>query len=71
LTTILARNRRRDPRLAERHVRRDVTTWIMAPTVARHHQSRDQVGGFYFKDDGARTFNGYPVRITQQIPTIS
>jgi hypothetical protein len=32
--------------------------------------ARDQVGGFYFKDEMERgTFNGYPVRITQQIPT--
>jgi HK97 family phage major capsid protein len=46
-------------------------TWIMAPTVARFIAvARDQVGGFYFKDEMERgTFNGYPVRITQQIPT--
>jgi HK97 family phage major capsid protein len=46
-------------------------TWIMAPTVARFITvARDQVGGFYFKDEMERgTFNGYPVRITQQIPT--
>ena len=46
-------------------------TWIMAPTVARFITvARDQVGGFYFKDEMARgMFEGYPVRLTQQIPT--
>jgi HK97 family phage major capsid protein len=46
-------------------------TWIMAPTIARFiSTARDQVGGFYFKDEMARlTFEGYPVRLTQQIPT--
>jgi HK97 family phage major capsid protein len=46
-------------------------TWIMAPTIARFiATARDQVGGFYFKDEMARgTFEGYPVRLTQQIPT--
>jgi HK97 family phage major capsid protein len=46
-------------------------TWIMAPTVARFiATARDQVGGFYFKDEMASgMFEGYPVRITQQIPT--
>jgi HK97 family phage major capsid protein len=46
-------------------------TWIMAPTIARFiATARDQVGGFYFKDEMARgMFEGYPVRLTQQIPT--
>ena len=45
--------------------------WIMSPTVARFiSTARDQVGGFYFKDEMARgMFEGYPVRLTQQIPT--
>ena len=46
-------------------------TWIMAPTMARFiSTARDQVGGFYYKDEMARgTFEGYPVKLTQQIPT--
>jgi HK97 family phage major capsid protein len=46
-------------------------TWIMPPTIARFiGTARDQVGGFYYKDDMARMqFEGYPVRVTQQIPT--
>lgn len=46
-------------------------TWIMAPTTARFiSTARDQVGGFYFKDEMARgMFEGYPVKLTQQIPT--
>jgi HK97 family phage major capsid protein len=46
-------------------------TWIMSPTIARFIAvARDQVGGFYFKDEMERgTFEGYPVRMTQQIPT--
>ena len=46
-------------------------TWIMAPTVARFiATARDQVGGFYFKDEiEAGRFEGYPIRLTQQIPT--
>jgi HK97 family phage major capsid protein len=46
-------------------------TWIMAPTVARFiATARDQVGGFYFKDEiEAGKFEGYPIRLTQQIPT--
>lgn len=45
--------------------------WIMAPTIARFiSTARDQVGGFYYKDEMARgTFEGYPVHLTQQIPT--
>ena len=45
--------------------------WIMAPTIARFIAvARDQVGGFYFKDEMERgMFEGYPVRMTQQIPT--
>jgi HK97 family phage major capsid protein len=46
-------------------------TWIMSPTIARFiATSRDQVGGFYFKDEiEAGRFEGYPIRLTQQIPT--
>ena len=46
-------------------------TWIMAPTVARFiATARDQVGGFYFKDEvEAGRFEGYPIRLTQQLPT--
>lgn len=45
--------------------------WIMAPTIARFISlARDQVGGFYFKDEIERgMFEGYPIRLTQQIPT--
>lgn len=46
-------------------------TWIMAPTIARFIGSaRDQVGNWYFKEEIERgMFEGYPVRLTQQIPT--
>jgi HK97 family phage major capsid protein len=46
-------------------------TWIMAPTIARFiATARDQVGGFYFKDEvEAGRFEGYPIRLTQQVPT--
>jgi HK97 family phage major capsid protein len=46
-------------------------TWIMTPTAARFIAvARDSVGGFYFKDEMATgMFEGYPVRITQQIPS--
>jgi HK97 family phage major capsid protein len=46
-------------------------TWIMAPTIARFiATARDQIGGFYFKDEVERgMFEGYPIRLTQQIPT--
>jgi HK97 family phage major capsid protein len=45
--------------------------WIMSPTIARFiATARDQVGGFYFKDEiAAGRFEGYPIRLTQQIPT--
>lgn len=45
--------------------------WIMAPTTARFiATARDQVGGFYFKDEMERgMWEGFPVRLTQQIPT--
>lgn len=45
--------------------------WMMAPTIARFiGTARDQVGGFYFKDEIAQgRFEGYPLRTTQQIPT--
>lgn len=46
-------------------------TWFMAPTIARFlATARDQVGGFYFKDEiEAGRFEGYPIKLTQQIPT--
>jgi HK97 family phage major capsid protein len=46
-------------------------TWIMAPTIARFiATARDSIGGFYFKDEMAQgMFEGYPVKLTQQIPT--
>ena len=46
-------------------------TWFMAPTVARFiATARDQVGGFYFKDEiEAGRWEGYPIKLTQQIPT--
>ena len=46
-------------------------TWIMAPTVARFiATARDQVGNWYWKDEIENgRFEGYPVRLTQQIPT--
>jgi HK97 family phage major capsid protein len=46
-------------------------TWIMSPTLVRFIAlARDQVGGFYFKDEIERgMWEGYPVRTTQQIPT--
>lgn len=45
--------------------------WIMAPTSARFiATARDAVGGFYFKDElAAGRWEGYPVHLTQQIPT--
>jgi HK97 family phage major capsid protein len=46
-------------------------TWFMAPTIARFISlARDQVGGFYFKDEIERgMWEGYPIKLTQQIPT--
>ena len=46
-------------------------TWFMAPTIARFISlARDQVGGFYWKDEIERgMWEGYPIRLTQQIPT--
>ena len=46
-------------------------TWFMAPTVKRFISlARDQVGGFYWKDELERDmWEGYPVRVSQQIPT--
>lgn len=46
-------------------------TWIMAPTTARFiATARDQVGGFYYKDEMARgMWEGFPFHTTQQIPT--
>jgi HK97 family phage major capsid protein len=45
--------------------------WFMAPNVARFISlARDQVGGFYFKDEiEAGRWEGYPIKITQQLPT--
>jgi HK97 family phage major capsid protein len=46
-------------------------TWFMAPTVARFISlARDQVGGFYWKDEIERgMWEGYPIKLSQQIPT--
>ena len=46
-------------------------TWIMAPTIARFiATARDQVGNWYWKDEiEAGNFEGYPFKLTQQIPT--
>jgi HK97 family phage major capsid protein len=46
-------------------------TWFMHPTIARFISlARDQVGGFYWKDEiEAGRWEGYPIRLTQQIPT--
>lgn len=45
--------------------------WFMAPSVIRFIAvQRDQVGGFYYKDEIARgTLEGIPWSYTQQIPT--
>lgn len=45
--------------------------WFMAPTVLEYIRTRrDQVGGFYYKDEiAAGTLDGFPYFITQQIPT--
>lgn len=45
--------------------------WIMSPASARFiSTARDQVGGYYYKDEMARgTLEGYPWKYTQQIPT--
>jgi HK97 family phage major capsid protein len=45
--------------------------WLMAPTTARFIAAqRDQVGGFYYKDEIASgMLEGYPYRTSQQIPT--
>ena len=46
-------------------------TWFMSPTMVRFiATARDQVGGFYFKDEiTAGTWEGYPYKVSQQIPT--
>jgi len=46
-------------------------TWFMHPTIARFISlARDQVGGFYWKDEIERgVWEGYPIRLTTQIPT--
>jgi HK97 family phage major capsid protein len=45
--------------------------WFMAPTILEYIRTRrDQVGGFYYKDEiAAGTLDGYPYYISQQIPT--
>jgi HK97 family phage major capsid protein len=45
--------------------------WIMAPTTARFIAvQRDNVGGFYYKDEMARgMLEGIPYKLTTQIPT--
>jgi HK97 family phage major capsid protein len=46
-------------------------TWFMAPSMVRFiATARDQVGGFYYKDEIERgMWEGYPVKVSQQIPT--
>jgi HK97 family phage major capsid protein len=46
-------------------------TWYFAATVEEFIRTRrDQVGGFYYKDEMSRgTLDGYPFYSTQQIPT--
>ena len=46
-------------------------TWIMSPTILRFiATARDQVGSFYYKDEIERgTLEGYPFKLSQQIPT--
>lgn len=46
-------------------------TWIMAPTTVRFiGAQRDQVGGFYYKDEIATgRLEGIPYKLTTQIPT--
>jgi len=46
-------------------------TWFMHPTIARFISlARDQVGGFYWKDEiEAGKWEGYPIQLTTQIPT--
>lgn len=45
--------------------------WFMAPTVIEFIRTRrDEVGGFYYKDEIDRgTLDGYPIYMSQQIPT--
>ncbi|MGA7055334.1 MAG: phage major capsid protein, partial [Mycobacterium sp.] len=45
--------------------------WIMTPTSARYiATARDQVGGYYYKDEMSRgMLEGYPYKISQQIPS--
>src|SRR4029077_11249871 len=46
-------------------------TWFMHPTIKRFISlARDQVGGFYWKDEVERDmWEGYPIKLSQQIPT--
>ena len=45
--------------------------WFFAPTLVEYIATRrDQVGGFYYKDEVARgTLEGFPIFTSQQIPT--
>ncbi|HSR75951.1 MAG TPA: phage major capsid protein, partial [Xanthobacteraceae bacterium] len=45
--------------------------WFMAPTVIEFIRTRrDEVGGFYYKDEIDRgTLDGIPIHMSQQIPT--
>jgi HK97 family phage major capsid protein len=45
--------------------------WFMAPVTKEYIATRrDQVGGFYYRDEVARgTLEGYPIYVSQQIPT--
>lgn len=45
--------------------------WLMTPASARYIATRrDQVGGYYYKDEMATgKLEGYPFKITQQIPS--
>ena len=45
--------------------------WFFAPTLVEYIATRrDQVGGFYYKDEVARgTLEGFPIYTSQQIPT--
>jgi HK97 family phage major capsid protein len=46
-------------------------TWFMAPTVREYIKTRrDSVGGFYYKDEvNSGTLEGFPIMVSQQLPT--
>lgn len=46
-------------------------TWFLAPAMVRFiSTARDQVGGFYYKDEIEKgMWEGYPIKVSQQIPT--